>query len=506
LDTRKNNYLASVHFANEKIGIAFLDISTGEFMTAVGDLTYIEKLLQSFAPSELIFSREFKNQYEKYFSDKFHVFLLESWVYHLDYAYEKLIRHFQTSSLKGFGIENLTEGIIAAGAIMYYLAHTEHHQISHITSISRIEEDKYVWLDRFTIRNLELIQAQQEGGVPLSEILDQTITPMGARLMRKWMVMPLKNLSQIQERLDTVDFFVKNEEITEKLMQLLKPIGDLERTVSKIAVGRINPREMGQLKKSLNWLSQSKEVFKNSDYLPLQKLADLLNPCEILQNKIEKELTEHLPILANLGNFVRENVDQELDELRKISQTGKGFLDKIQQQESAKTGIPSLKISFNHVFGYYLEVRNTHKDKVPNTWIRKQTLANAERYITEELKIYEEKILGAEEKILAIEQRIFQELVQIATEYINPIQQNAKIIAKIDALLSFAQIALKNNYVKPMLNESKELDIKNGRHPVIEQQLPLGEKYVPNDIFLDSDSQQILIITGPNMAGKSAIL
>lgn len=506
LDKRYNNYLASIHFSNDNYGVAFLDVSTGEFLTACGSEAYIENLLQSFQPSEVIYSKKCKELYSQLSTEKQNTYCLDDWIFSIDYGYEKLIHHFNTNSLKGFGIEKMPEGIIAAGAILYYLEDTEHHDIKHIASIARIEEDKYVWLDRFTIRNLELLYPQQEGGVPLIEILDQTVTPMGSRLLKKWLILPLKELSIIQERLSTVEALQKNEEISSQVLLYLKQIGDLERLISKVAVGRINPREMQQLKKALKNTSPIKQILQQSDNQHLQKLADQLNPCEFLLDKIESELNDDPPLLVHQGNLIRDGISDELDDLRKIAYSGKDYLIQIQQRESTRTGISSLKIAYNKVFGYYLEVTNSHKNKVPPEWIRKQTLVNAERYITEELKGYEEKILTAEDKIMVLEQRMFQDLIHFAADYVTQIQQNARVLAQLDCLSSFAICVEKHNYVKPKVTEETSLDIKQGRHPVIERQLPLGEAFVPNDIFMDQESQQIMIITGPNMSGKSALL
>ncbi len=506
LEKKANNYLASIHINGDDSGVAFLDVSTGEFYASTGTLEYIDNLLQNFNPSEIIYSKAKRKEFEEFFKDKYNTFTPDDWVYAYDYAYEKLTSHFSTSTLKGFGIENLNAGIIAAGAVLFYLDETEHKDINHISSISRIEEDKFVWLDKFTIRNLELIFPQQDGGVPLIDILDQSITAMGGRLMKKWLIMPLKEKNPINDRLQMVEAYYEDEELRDELESLLKHIADLERLISKVAVGRINPREMILLKKSLLQIMPIKELLTKSKVPQLQKLADQINPCEFLLDKIETELKEEVPIVSNLGNLIKDGVDEDLDELRKISFSGKDFLVQIQQREIQNTGISSLKIAYNRVFGYYLEVTNSHKDKVPVEWIRKQTLVNAERYITEELKQYEEKILGAEDKIHVIEQRIFNALVESAMDFVGLIQQNARAIASIDCLLSFAILAYKNNYIKPKITDEKILDIKEGRHPVIEQQLPLGEEYVPNDVFLDNESQQIMIITGPNMAGKSALL
>ncbi|MEA5428197.1 DNA mismatch repair protein MutS [Arcicella lustrica] len=523
LDTKQNNYLASISFSSfstEIIGIAFLDISTGEFLCSQGSAAYIEKLLQSFSPSEVLFCKKNRQEFTALFGDKFNTFGIDDWAFTRDFTYPLLTNHFKTNSLKGFGIETLAEGIIAAGVIMHYLAETEHKEVSHISRINRLEEEKYVWLDRFTIRNLELVAPQQEGGISLIQILDQTTTPMGARLLRKWLVLPLKEKSLIQERLETVSFFKENTELREAIEQQLKPIGDLERLISKVAVRRINPRELATLKRALSRIEPIRELLMNSvhsedksasakatNVTMLKKYADQLNPCQFLLDKIENELRdESLPIVTNQGGMIKHGVDDELDRLLGIAHTGKDFLLQLQNREIERTGITSLKVSFNKVFGYYLEVTNAHKDKVPNDWIRKQTLVNAERYITPELKEYEETILGAEDKIAVIEFRIFNELVNVANDYVHQIQQNAKIIAVLDVLTNFAKIAEKNNYAKPQVSDNKELEIKDGRHPVIEQQLPLGEVYVPNDLYLDDATQQIIIITGPNMAGKSALL
>ncbi|RZS95633.1 DNA mismatch repair protein MutS [Cecembia calidifontis] len=506
LDKRKNNYLASIHFGKENLGIAFLDLSTGEFMCAEGSQQYIEKLLQSFSPSEVIYSKAFRQKAQEMLKEQFTTFHCEDWVYQFDYAYEKLTGHFATANLKGFGIDNLELGIVAAGAVLFYLEETEHKEVKHIASISRIAEEKFVWLDKFTIRNLELIYPQQEGGVPLIHILDQTVTPMGSRMMKKWMVLPLKEKDLIEERLKVVEFFFDHASLSEEILSHLKHIGDLERLISKVAVGRINPREMNQLKRALKNSLPIKDLMRGSDNESLRKLADQINSCEFLLEKIEKELQEDAPMLVHQGGIIKDGVDAELDEYRGLANTGKDYLLALQQRELQRTGISSLKVAFNKVFGYYLEVTNAHKDKVPDEWIRKQTLVNAERYITPELKEYEEKILNAEERMIAIEQRYFQALVQDASEYVTQIQQNARILATLDCLLSFSIVAKNNNYCKPKISDTDALEIKDGRHPVIEKQLPVGEAYVPNDIYLDNESQQIIIITGPNMAGKSALL
>ncbi len=506
LDQKQNNYLAAVHINKDLIGISFLDISTGEFLTSQGDAIYADKLLQSFNPSEVLFSKNKKNEFPQLFGDKYNTYAIEDWVFSFDYCYETLTNHFSTSSLKGFGVDNLNEGIISAGTIFHYLNETEHKDINHIASLARIEEEKYVWLDKFTVRNLELVYSQHQEGVPLIDILDETQTPMGARLLRKWMVLPLKELIPIHERLSIVGALVENKEFSEALISNLKHIGDLERLISKVAVRRVNPRELQQLRKALEYTKPVKELLANSHIDSLRKLGDQLNNCDFLVEKITRELKTDLPLVTNQGSMICDGVDSELDELRKIAYSGKDYLLQIQQREVERTGINSLKIAYNKVFGYYLEVTNTHKDKVPTDWIRKQTLTGAERYITEELKTYEEKILTAEDKINVIEQKLFNALVLAAEDYVMPVQQNAKVLAAVDCLSSFAYVAIANDYCKPTVNESKALNITAGRHPVIEQRLPVGEKYVPNDIFLDDETQQIIIITGPNMAGKSALL
>ncbi|TVP47506.1 MAG: DNA mismatch repair protein MutS [Mongoliibacter sp.] len=506
LDKRKNNYLASIYFGKDTLGISFLDLSTGEFMASEGSVSYIEKLLQSFAPSEVIYSKASKARAQEMLKDNYTVFHCEDWVFQYDYTYEKLKNHFSTANLKGFGIENLQLATIAAGGILYYLEETEHKEVKHIVSLSRIAEEKYVWLDKFTIRNLELVFSQQEGGVPLISILDQSVTPMGSRMMKKWLVLPLKEKEPIEERLKIVELFYNKPELGEEILTHLKHIGDLERLISKVAVGRINPREMNQLKKALKSTLPIKALLKETSNNALKKLADQIHSCEFLLEKIEKELQEDAPMLIHQGNIIKDNVDDELDEYRGLANTGKDYLVALQQRELKRTGITSLKVAFNKVFGYYLEVTNSHKDKVPQEWIRKQTLVNAERYITPELKEYEEKILNAEERMIAIEQKYFLALVQDAADYVTQIQQNARVLATADCLLSFARVAKANNYCKPKIADTDSLEIKDGRHPVIEKQLPIGEPYVPNDIYLDNDKQQVIIITGPNMAGKSALL
>ncbi len=506
LDKRRNNYLASLHYGKENMGIAFLDLSTGEFMCAEGSQDYIDKLLQSFTPSELIYSKASKQKVQEALKDQFTTFHCEDWVYQYDYAYEKLTGHFATKNLKGFGIENFELGIVAAGAVLYYLEETEHKEVKHIAAISRIAEEKYVWLDKFTIKNLELIYPQQDGGVPLIQILDQSVTPMGSRMMKKWMVLPLKEKDSIEERLKVVAYFYENATLREDIFVHLKQIGDLERLISKVAVGRINPREMNQLKKALKSTMPIRDLMQSSENSSLKKLADQINSCTFLLEKIDKELQEDAPMLVHQGGIICTGVDEQLDEYRNLAKSGKDYLVALQQREMQKTGISSLKVAYNKVFGYYLEVTHVHKDKVPEEWIRKQTLVNAERYITPELKEYEEKILNAEERMIGIEQKYFQALVLDAAGYVTHIQQNARILASVDCLLSFAHVAQKNNYSRPKISDTDALEIKDGRHPVIEKQLPAGEEYVPNDIYLDNENQQIMIITGPNMAGKSALL
>ncbi|WP_439881180.1 DNA mismatch repair protein MutS [Pontibacter sp. MBLB2868] len=506
LERRSNNYLAAVHFGKTETGVSFLDVSTGEFITAQGDKNYVGKLLQSLAPSEVLFCKREKETFTERYGPDFRYYALDEWVFKYDFAYESLTRQFGTASLKGFGIEGMTEGIISAGAILHYLSETHHHEISHIATISRLEEDKYVWLDRFTVRNLELVFPQHQEGVPLIQVLDQTVTPMGARLLKKWVVLPLKDVTQIRRRLDTVEALTQHRELLEELTQHLKQINDLERLISKVAVRRVNPRELVQLSKALDAILPIQKALALSDIAPLQKLAAQLAPCDGLREEIKNVLKPEPPMLTNQGNMINDGIHAELDELRAIAFSGKDYLAQVQQREVKNTGITSLKIAYNKVFGYYLEVSNAHKEKVPASWIRKQTLVNAERYITEELKTYEEKILNAEDKIYSIEFGLFNELVLHALDYVAQVQQNAKVIGVIDCLSSFAGTALASNYVKPDVNDSHVLDIRKGRHPVIEKQLPLGEAYVPNDIFLDNEEQQVIIITGPNMAGKSALL
>ncbi|MCF8454030.1 MAG: DNA mismatch repair protein MutS [Pedobacter sp.] len=501
-----NNYLASLYFEKNSFGIAFIDISTGEFLVAQGNADYIDKLLQSFKPSEVIFQKSRQRDFTETFGDRFYTYHLDDWAYSGDYASEFLLKHFDVKSLKGFGIEKYPLAIIAAGVALHYLNETEHRNLQHISSVSRIEEDRYMWLDRFTIRNLELIGSANENAVSLVDVLDKTCSPMGARLLRRWIIMPLKELKPIQERLDVVEFLVGQDELREKLLHELKQIGDLERLISKIGLQKANPREVLQLKRALYAISNLKELCQESESFPLKMIAEQFNPCVLIRDKIERELNPDSPVMLAKGSVIADGVDEELDRLRKIAFGGKGYLLEIQKREAEITGIPSLKVAFNNVFGYYLEVTHTHKDKVPAEWLRKQTLVNAERYITPELKEYEEQILGAEEKIQVLETRLYNELTFALSEFIKPIQLNAQLVAQLDVLMNFASLAIKNYYVKPVIDESSVIDIKGGRHPVIEKNLPPGEEYITNDVFLDSDTQQIIIITGPNMSGKSALL
>ena len=506
LNYKENNFLASVHFDKSTCGISFLDISTGEFITGEGTPDYIEKLLSNFSPKEVLFERNRKQQFEQYFGTKFFTFQLDDWVYTEQTAKQKLLKHFGVKNLKGFGIDHLKSGIIASGAILQYLEMTQHTQIGHITSISRIEEEKYVRLDRFTLRNLELISPMNEDGKSLLDVIDNTISPMGSRLLRRWVVFPLKNEKKINDRLDIVEYFFREPQFRELLDEQLHRIGDLERVVSKVAVGRVTPREMVQLKIALQAIKPIKSACEHANNDVLKRVGEQINLCELIRDRIDRELHPDAPQLVNKGGVINDGVNEELDQLRSIAYHGKDYLLKIQEREIEKTGIASLKIGYNNVFGYYLEVRNTYKEQVPQEWIRKQTLAQAERYITEELKEYEEKILGAEEKILALETKLFNDLVIDTQEYIQQIQTNANLIARLDCLLSGAKTAQEHKYVRPIIDNSDIIDIKQGRHPVIETEMPVGEQYVPNDIMLDSDSQQIMIITGPNMAGKSALL
>lgn len=506
LSQKSNNYLAAVYFEKNALGVAFCDISTGEFLVAQGNAEYIDKLLQSFKPTEVVYQKSKRVEFPQLFGDKFYTYHIDDWAFTQDYATEVLTKHFEVNSLKGFGVDKLTAGIVAAGVVLYYLGETEHRNLQHITSISRVEEEKYMWLDRFTIRNLELVSSANDNAVTLFDVLDETCTPMGARLLHKWIIMPLKELKPIQERLGMVDYLVKNELLANELLQHIKPIGDLERLISKVGLQKAGPRELLQLKRALSHIDEIQKLAEQSKNQYLEVLASQLNPCNTIKEKLERELQPDPPALLAKGNVIADDVDGELDRLRKIAFGGKEFLVEIQRREIENTGIPSLKISFNNVFGYYLEVTHTHKDKVPESWIRKQTLVNAERYITPELKEYEEQILGAEEKIQAIEVRLYNELMYQVSHFIKPIQLDAYLIAQLDVLLCFAQLAVKNYYTKPELNNKKELDIKGGRHPVIEKRLPVGEEYITNDVYLDNDTQQIMMITGPNMSGKSAIL
>lgn len=506
LNHKENNFLAAVHFAKDKCGIAFLDISTGEFLTAEGTTDYIDKLLNNFSPKEVLLERNNKKKFEEIFGPRYFSFELDDWIFTSEAANDRLLKHFETKNLKGFGIQHLKLGIIASGAILYYLDQTQHTHISHITSLARIEEERYVRLDKFTVRSLELVCAMNEDGKSLLDVIDKTISPMGSRLLRRWILFPLKDVKPIQERQDVVEYFFRHPEVKELLDEQLEQIGDLERIISKVAVGRVTPREVVQLKIALQALEPIKEACMASNEPSLCRIGEQLNVCALIRDRIDREIQPDPPSLVNKGGVIAKGVNEGLDELRSIAYSGKDYLLQVQQRESEKTGIPSLKIAFNNVFGYYIEVRNAHKDKVPADWIRKQTLVNAERYITEELKEYEEKILGAEEKILSLESRLFNELVLCLTEYIPPIQCNANLIGRLDCLLSFAKAAESNKYIRPLVDESDVIDIKGGRHPVIEKQLPLGETYVANDVYLDEDKQQIIIITGPNMAGKSALL
>lgn len=506
LNYRENNFLAAVHFGKGTCGVAFLDISTGEFLTAEGPFDYVDKLLNNFAPKEVLFERGKRGMFEGNFGSKFFTFELDDWVFTETTAREKLLKHFETKNLKGFGVEHLKNGIIASGAILQYLIMTQHTQIGHITSLARIEEDKYVRLDKFTVRSLELIGSMNDGGSSLLNVIDKTISPMGARLLKRWLVFPLKDVLPINERLNVVEYFFRQPDFKELIEEQLHLIGDLERIISKVAVGRVSPREVVALKVALQAIEPIKEACMEADNASLNRIGEQLNICKSIRDRIEKEINNDPPLLINKGGVMKPGVNDELDELRQIAYSGKDYLLKIQQRESELTEIPSLKIGYNNVFGYYIEVRNTHKDKVPQEWIRKQTLANAERYITQELKEYEEKILGAEDKILILETQLYTELVQALSEFIPAIQVNANQIARLDCLLSFANVARENNYIRPVIEDNDVLDIRQGRHPVIEKQLPIGEKYIANDVMLDSSSQQIIIITGPNMAGKSALL
>lgn len=506
LNYKENNFLAAVHFGKASCGVAFLDISTGEFLTAEGPFDYIDKLLNNFGPKEILFERGKRLMFEGNFGSKFFTFELDDWVFTETTAREKLLKHFETKNLKGFGVEHLKNGIIASGAILQYLTMTQHTQIGHITSLARIEEDKYVRLDKFTVRSLELIGSMNDGGSSLLNVIDRTISPMGARLLKRWIVFPLKDEKPINERLNVVEYFFRQPDFKELIEEQLHLVGDLERIISKVAVGRVSPREVVQLKVALQAIEPIKQACLEADNASLNRIGERLNLCVSIRDRIAREINNDPPLLINKGGVIKDGVNADLDELRRISYSGKDYLLQIQQRESEETGIPSLKVAYNNVFGYYIEVRNVHKDKVPKEWIRKQTLVNAERYITQELKEYEEKILGAEDKILVLETQLYTNLVQALTEFIPQIQVNANQIARLDCLLSFANVARENNYIRPVIEDNDVLDIRQGRHPVIEKQLPIGEKYIANNVMLDSSTQQIIIITGPNMAGKSALL
>ena len=506
LNYRENNFLAAVHFGKGACGVAFLDISTGEFLTAEGPFDYIDKLLNNFGPKEVLFERGKRPMFEGNFGSKFFTFELDDWVFTETTAREKLLKHFEVKNLKGFGVEHLKNGIIASGAILQYLIMTQHTQIGHITSLARIEEDKYVRLDKFTVRSLELMGSMNDGGSSLLSVIDRTICPMGARLMKRWLVFPLKDVRPINDRLDVVEYFFRQPDFRDLVEEQLHRIGDLERILSKVAVGRVSPREVVALKVALQAVEPIKQACLEADNASLNRIGEQLNVCQSIRDRIDREINNDPPLLVNKGGVIKQGVSVELDELRQIAYSGKDYLLQLQQRESELTGIPSLKIGYNNVFGYYIEVRNVHKEKVPQEWIRKQTLVNAERYITQELKEYEEKILGAEDKILVLETQLYNELVQALSEFIPAIQINANQVARLDCLLSFATAARENNYIRPVLSDDDVLDIRQGRHPVIEKQLPIGEKYVANDVMLDSQTQQIIIITGPNMAGKSALL
>ncbi len=506
LENRENNFLAAIHFASKETGLALLDLSTGEFFTTQGNMEYIDNLVKSLGPSEILHAKGQIDQFQQQFGDKHYTFVHEDWLFSVDFGYDKLLNHFKTKNLKGFGIENMPEGIAAAGVILHYLEENQHNQLSHISSITRLEQERYVWLDKFSVRNLELLHAPQEDGTPLVNVMDKTITPMGGRLLRKWLVMPLKDLRAIQERQEVVRYFFEDSEQREAYQEILNQVGDLERLISKAAMQRINPREVNQIKKGLDCVESIQQYCRQSDYEPLKKIGEKLNPCPTIRDKIHNELNEDPPINIHKGELIQQGVSNELDEYRDLAYSGKDYLLELQNREMEKTGIPSLKVAYNNVFGYYLEVRNTHKDKVPAEWIRKQTLVNAERYITEELKEYEEKILTAEEKVYELEGQLYQDLLYELSNYIEPVQQDASLLAHLDCLLCFARVAQENGYVKPEVNDERTIAVKQARHPVIEQRLPADERYVPNDVYLDQESQQVIILTGPNMSGKSAIL
>ena len=506
LQSKSNNFLAAVHFGKRLLGVSFLDVSTGEYLLAQGNEEYIDKLLQNFNPSEVLVQKQFKKKFKELFEDRFYTFFLDDWVFQKEYSVDSLHNHFGVNSLRGFGVDEIPEGIIAAGAVLYYLSETQHNNLKHIQNISRIAEDKYIWMDRFTVRNLELYHASSHNAVTLLDVIDKTISPMGGRLLKRWLALPLKDVKKIQHRHELVKHFIENDSFSETIKFQLHQISDIERLVSKVATGKISPRELVLLKNSLKAILPVKKEALTSKNTSVNKLGNEILDCAEVILKIDAALFDEAPVNINKGNAIANGVSEELDELRAISTSGKEYLDNMLARESKKTAIPSLKIAFNNVFGYYIEVRNTHKDKVPEEWIRKQTLVNAERYITEELKEYETKILGAEEKIQELERQLFLRLIQEIIEFIEPIQQNAKIIAQIDCLLSFAVLAISNNYIRPIVDQSTEIEIKNGRHPVIEKQLPIGEEYIANDVVLNRSQQQIIMITGPNMSGKSAIL
>ncbi len=506
LDRAENNFLAAVHLDTKACGLALLDISTGEFLTAEGAFDYIDKLLAGFKPKEVLFEKGKKRDFQEKFGTRYYSYPLDDWAFAFDSSRDKLLKHFETSSLKGFGVEDMKLGITASGAILQYLELTQHHQISHINRLSRIEEDKYVWLDKFTVRNLELFRSVSEGGYSLIDVIDRTITPMGSRMLKRWVALPLKDVQAVTDRHAVVEHFFRSPELKDELRRLLYPVGDLERLVSKIATGRISPREMMQLRHALYNIGPIRELTMSADNEVLRRMGEQLDECRSIREKIEREIEPDPPVMLSKGRVVRPGVSAELDELRDILFSGKDYLENLQKRESERTSIPSLKVGFNNVFGYFIEVRNTHKDKVPSDWIRKQTLVNAERYITEELKVYESKILGAEEKILSIEGELYNQLLLEVSQYIPVIQRNSMLLAQLDCLLGYAVLAEENRYVRPVVDDSDVLDIKAGRHPVIETRMPVGESYIPNDLYLNNDKQQIIIITGPNMAGKSALL
>ncbi|PQJ21837.1 DNA mismatch repair protein MutS [Tenacibaculum sp. SG-28] len=506
LQSKANNFLAAIHFGKKKLGISFLDVSTGEFLVAEGDSEYLDKLLQNFSPSEILVQKQHKQQFFELFPNTYHAFYLEDWIFQEDYGYESLSNHFRVKNLKGFGVEDLVHGVIAGGAIMYYLSQTQHKQLEHIQSISRIAEDRYVWMDRFTIKNLELYGGNSENSVSLLAVIDKTISPMGSRLLKRWLALPLKDLKAIQQRQEMVKFFIDQDSFLESVTYQLRQISDIERLISKVATGKVSPRETVLLKNSLQAILPIKDIAEKSKNIAVKGIGERINDCKNVIDRIAKTLYEDAPVHISKGNAIADGVSEELDALRAISNSGKEYLDAMLSRETERTGISSLKIAFNNVFGYYIEVRNTHKDKVPEEWIRKQTLVNAERYITEELKEYETKILGAEDKIQQLEAEIFSELIHYIINFVAPIQENAQLVAQIDCLLSFATLAIANNYVRPVVDMTTDIEIKNGRHPVIEKQLPIGEDYIANDVVLNRTQQQVIMITGPNMSGKSAIL